>query len=938
LKKVIVLFIIGICINLSAQTQTNLIVELVPEQNKLNIQHELIYYNNSNITIEQIVFNDWNNAYSSKNTPLAERFSDEFTRSFHLAKDYERGYTEQLTIIDLDGNLLDWCRLDKNIDIIEVKLREKLLPNQSVKLTLSYVVKIPSDKFTKYGYGDNQFNLTDWFLTPSRIENNQYVKYNNLNLDDKPTQESVYNLKITTPKEYFITSDLILENTETSNDKQTLTFVGKNRLHFSLAIEKQNSYLNYQNNLVEVATNLKDNRLNNVQKAIIINNVTEFVNANLGQYPHEKITVSQIDYERNPFYGLNQLPAFISPFPNEFLFEIKFLKTYLHNYLKNSLNIDARKDNWIVDAFQIYIMMKYIEENHPDIKMMGNISKLKILKAYNLINVSFNQQYSYFYMLMARKNIDQPIGDDKSSLIKFNEQIAGKYRAGLSLKYLDEYLGNNVVSSSMKTLYHISLTKPIDRYDFKNIITQNSSKNIDWFFNTIIDSRKLIDYKIIAVYKDSLNATFTVRNKTSVVVPIPIYGLKDNKIVFKKWLENVKTDSTFTINNTNIDKLVLNYKNEVPEYNLRNNWKAFNGFLFKNRSIKFNFLKDLEDPFKNQILYVPTLDYNLYNGLTPGIRFHNKTLLDKPFLFDAIPSYSLKSKSFTGYFNLAVNQNIRDKELYQIRYYLSGSYFNYASDAKYYKINPSISFRFRPKDLRDNKKQLLYIRNIVVNREQSAINVISDETENYSIFNVKFISSKTEVKNHFSYNLDTQFSNLFGKTAVEIAYRNLFENNLQLNLRFYAGTFLYRKTQSDYYSFGIDKPTDYLFDYGLYGRSESTGFFSQQFINAEGGFKSMFQTRYANQWLTSLNASINIWNWVEIYGDFGAYKNQSRKEQFIYDSGIRLNLVTDYFEVYFPVNSSNGWEISNKNYEEKIRFMITLNPDILIKLFTRKWF
>ena len=39
-------------------------------------------------------------------------------------------------------------------------------------------------------------------------------------------------------------------------------------------------------------------------------------------------------YERNPFYGLNQLPSFISPFSDEFMYEIKFLKTYLNIYLK----------------------------------------------------------------------------------------------------------------------------------------------------------------------------------------------------------------------------------------------------------------------------------------------------------------------------------------------------------------------------------------------------------------------------------------------------------------------------------------------------------------------------------------------------------------------------------------------------------------------------
>jgi hypothetical protein len=51
-----------------------------------------------------------------------------------------------------------------------------------------------------------------------------------------------------------------------------------------------------------------------------------FVDDLIGEYPFDKIVVSQIDYERNPFYGLNQLPSFISPFSDEFTYEIKFLK------------------------------------------------------------------------------------------------------------------------------------------------------------------------------------------------------------------------------------------------------------------------------------------------------------------------------------------------------------------------------------------------------------------------------------------------------------------------------------------------------------------------------------------------------------------------------------------------------------------------------------
>jgi hypothetical protein len=129
-----------------------------------------------------------------------------------------------------------------------------------------------------------------------------------------------------------------------------------------------------------------------------------------------------------------------------------------------------------------------------------------------------------------------------------------------------------------------------------------------------------------------------------------------------------------------------------------------------------------------------------------------------------------------------------------------------------------------------------------------------------------------------------------------------------------------------------------MFEHNYIGRSESTGLLSQEFIMAEGGFKSKFDTRFANQFITTINAGFNIWNWIEVYGDVGLIKNKFQNPKFIYDSGIRLNLVTNYFELYFPVYSNNGFEIEQPNYNEKIRFVFTLSPQTLINLFTRKWF
>ncbi len=937
-KNIIFLLVLFSSLQHYGQHNSHIVVEVNTTRKTLTVQQEIVFFNESKDTLTSIVLNDWMNAYWSKTSPLAKRFSDEFYRGFHLANEEERGSTNNLTISNPAKTKLAWERTEKNPDFVIVKLGNKLAPNQKTTLHLTYIVKVPSSKFTNYGHYENGgMNLKNWFLTPARYENHNFVKYNNCNLDDIANAFSNFEIDLIIPKNFELTTDLKSSQTKQTENFSFYELKGINRTDFSLFLEPKSTFRSYKNSYVEVLTNLKSYKADEIKKAIAIDRVVSFSNNLVGAYPYEKITVSQADYDRNPFYGLNQLPSFVIPFPDDFLFEIKFLKTYLNNYLKNTLKLDPRKDNWIYDGIQIYAMMRYMEEHYPDSKMTGRVSALKLFKGFHLLNLDFNEQYSYFYLLMARKNLDQPLGAPKNTLIKFNEQIASKYRAGLSLIYLDEYIGNQFMPKSIQQFSALNKEKQSTLNDFETLLKSNTNKDIDWFFNTIINSREIIDYKFSNVSKTKDSVTFSIKNKTKVSVPIPIYGIKNDTIVFKKWIETTKKDSVYKFERYEAKKIVINFKNEVPEFNLRNNWKKIEGFFPNDRPIKFAFVKDLEDPFYNQIIYAPILTYNVYDGFSPGMRFHNRAILNRPFIYDLNPTYSIKSNTITGSAAFIINKDYRDNNLFNVKYTVSGSYFHYAPDATYLKVNPMVLMQLRSDDFRDNRKRLIYVRQVLVDREKSAI-VIDNSLEDYSVFDVKYINSRTEVTNHVSFVTDVQFSKEFGKVSTEIQFRKLFENNRQVSLRMYVGSFLYNTSNSDFFSFALDRPTDYLFDYAYLGRSSSTGIVSQEFILAEGGFKSKLSTPYANQWITTLNAGYTIWNWIEAYGDVGFVKNRNQNKNFVYDSGIRLNLLADYFELYFPLYSNKGWEIAQPHYGETIRFVVTLDPNKLFQLFTRKWF
>lgn len=903
--------------------------------NTVTVIQEIIYNNNSNTPISKLYLNDWNNAFSSKKSALAKRFSDEYVRAFHLAKEEDRGYTDIKNISNSNFEKLAWKRNEKQVDILEVELLKPILANESRKFYFTYILKIPNARFTKYGFHNNgKIYLKNWLLTPCRFENKSFITYSNENIDDITNAVSDYSITINLTSKQEVASNLAI----TKEDDTHYYLNGKNITEVEIVFTPNKEFTTYKNEIIEVSSSIENPRLDEYQQALIIDKITRFVDDKLGASNASKILVSQEDYERQPFYGLNQLPAFLSPYPDQLMFELKFLKTYLNNYLKSNLKLNNRKEYWIADGIQVFTMMQFIDAFYPNIKMTGNLASFKILKSYNFINLDFNQQYNYLYMLMARKNLDQPLNEPKNRLIKFNEQISSKYRSGLNFKYLDSYLEHDIVATTIKQFIESNKTNTSSVYEFEKLLKTNTTKNIDWFFDTLVETRDLIDFKFGKVKKNNETVTVTIKNKTKTNVPISFYELKNDSVVYKKWIENIKTDTTLVFPRNNADKLTLNYFNEIPEYNLRNNWKSLKGFFFNNRPIKFNFYKDLEEPYYNQIFYVPEFEYNLYDGIAVGMRLNNKSMLNKPFTFSITPFYSPNTQKLVGKVSAIVDQNIRDEgKLYRIRYLASGSQFHYAPDAKYTNIAPMVQFFFRDPNFRQNKSEFIQLKQLYINREKSPF-ALDKKTENYSVFNGKYGNFQSEGTKHFSFLTDLQVANSFGKLSTEVHYRKLFENNRQITLRFFAGTFLYRSTTSDFFSYGLDRPTDYMFEKDLLGRSETTGIYSQQYVYAEGGFKSKLKNRYANQWMVTTNAAFNIWNWIQVYGDVGVLKSNFSKSEFVYDSGIHLNLVPDYFELFFPVYSSNGFELKDPNYGEKIRFVITVSPKTLISLFTRKWF
>jgi len=918
-----------------AQHTISIDATLLPEENALEISQEITYVNASSQVLNEIYLNDWANSYSSKTTPLAKRFAENYDPSFHFEKQVNRGNT-QVFSISSNGLPVNWER-GKEADIIRIPLTVPLQPNQPIAFKLLYKVTLPNAKFTRYGVTDQgNFKLKYWYISPAAFDGKWHA-YSNKNTEDLYLTPSTFKIKLTTPSNFSITSDLDVQNADRDDQKVTALLSGENRMCATLYLEKENSFESVVTDKLEVVTNIKNKKVPPAIKALATDRIVHYLDDKLGPYPFKKLVISEADYKSSPVYGLNQLPDFISPFPTGFDHDMEMLKTITRNYIEQTLPLHPRDDYWLIGALQIHLMIQYVDTFYPEMKLIGNISEFPVISWAHISDLEFNDQYPLLYLNMARSNLHQSLKTPKDSLVKFNKNIAADYFAGAGMRYLGDYIGAEVVEETIRDFYKQNVLKPSSSEEFRKLLATKTDLPIDWFFDEYTGKREVIDFKIKKVKKKGDSLEVTIKNKRNISLPVALYGLhKKDSVVLKQWTAPIDSTLTVTIPRKDIRRLALNYEGVIPEFNQRNNYKGVTTLL--DRPIQFRLLEDVEDPKYNQFLFIPVFEFNIYDGITIGPKLFNKTLLPKEFNFKVEPQYGFRSKTIVGSASVSYNQQLDDGNLYRMRYGISGNTFSYNEGLFYRRLTPFISFSFRPKDLRDNEKQFINLRNINVFQDEDPSD--PNQEPNYSVFNAQYVYSNPNLINFFRGVVDYQISDRFSKLSATLEYRKLFLNNRQLNLRFFAGTFLFNDTRSDgdFFSFALDRPTDYLFDHNYYGRSEDAGLFSQQLIIAEGGFKSQLEPSFANSWITTLNASTNIWNWIYAYGDAGLVHNTGKGTQAVFDTGVRLSLVADYFELYFPLYSNLGWEPGLPNYDQKIRFIITLEPKTLLGLFTREWY
>ena len=920
-----------------SQTNYSLDVSLKVAEETLQVSQTIEYVNAENKALNTLYLYDWANSYQGAPAPLANHLANEFNRSFYISSNSKLGYS-QMEILGA-SNISSWSRLADQLDIIKINLDKELEPGDTLKIDLKYLVKIPDDKFTGVGINSSKgILLRDLFISVAPRYDGEWLLNSNLGFRDYSGTPSNYEFNWEYPATYTLLSNLSEKSSQSKSSTNTKTsrFIDKNISSPEFVFDLKDSFKTIKiSENFSIVTDILPNKNADVDFEASLQRIDAFTKKILKPLPNKKLLVLKKDYARNPLVGISQALAFLNPFPDDFIYETRFIKAYLASYLNELFTINKRKDHWITGGIQTYVMIKYVDAFYPDSKFLGDLYKFKIVgvrpfNSYSAAKIGFNESYSFIAEFGEHANRQQQDTLGKDRLTKSNELYTIPYHVGSGLIYLDSYLGDDVLVKAIKTFSETRGTVSLNQ-----VLKEKTNKNVQWFFDTYLTDREAYDLSIKNVIKGKNEIRLTVSEENSKPVPFKLDLIQDDKIISEQWIHHSGKDTILQLKSLDADFVAINSNRFLPEKNRPNNWKylkSSSGF----KPLQLTFYGDSENLKRNQLFYHPISDFNAYDGFTGGMRIYNTRVKNQPFEIDLHPQYSFKEQSFVGFFRTRYRFINHKSKNYLNQVFLTGKSYHYNTNLRYTSLQPSFSMYFRPFDLRSNKRQLFNI---------SWYNVFRDRDPNiqtapdYSVLSLLHRYNNSDAVNVFSTNSNFEASNKFGKIYFSSNYRKLFPSGRQFAIRFFAGKFLWHNTkETQYFDFNLNRSPDYLFRYDYLGRSEDSGIYSQQFVPAEGGFKAFFDQSSANDYMASINASIGLWKWIEFYGDVGILRNKSLSAVTYFDSGFKFSLVPDYFEIFFPLYSSNGFEPTQSRYATKIRFIFTPRLSTLSSLFTRKWF
>jgi len=578
---------------------------------------------------------DWNHSYSSKLTPLAKSFRQVFDRRLHLAAEKDRGRTIDLSI-KINDSEVSYSRIEFDILAIKIPSENKTNP---LTLNIDYTLYLPDIRFTGYGKDKESFILKNQFIIPVS-----------------------YNIRFNDTKKLFIESDLpAIDNYQIGGVLASPP---------AIVINYTKSTTRFTNQLPEIVlTNDWLADFDNIQASL--DRILPFLENYLAGISFRQLLVLEQDYKERPLVGIDDIPSFLSPYPLNFIDELKLIKTIARKYLQLNFDSNPELEQFYIDGFSQYLLQEYVSYQYPNLSFSGKFASWWPVKKYDLGQIDFNHHFQWLDRYIENKNSDQPLLSRSDQLLNYNWQIAHPIRSAqlFDLSISDE--NKLAIRSSLKSYQLSQYLKPgASALDLKWYLP--SKINAPIVDRRILSNRNHVDFKLHLEQQRSGIDFLRVSQNGAYAVPVKVVQMIGDSILNEKWVYNSKRQPYLNFENQPGVRYVVNPNLESPEFRTNNNVLNPRSKLFA-KPIKILPFTDLPSATHNNLFITPQANFNLYDGVAAGLSFSNQSILNKPIEFQITPLYSSKENTFIGNFSVLRNHWAMNRNRTRISYGIFGA-------------------------------------------------------------------------------------------------------------------------------------------------------------------------------------------------------------------------------------------------------------------------
>lgn len=859
-------------------------------------------------------------AYIDKESFLNQQLREFQDPDLHFARKGELAFIKIQEIL-INGEA-------REFDLRTEFLHFQMERNHKFSLQIEFDFILPSQKFTGNGRGDDDTRIID--LLP-RLYTNKSQAHPLSYYYDTYYQEEHFEIELQLGSEQSLVANLPFRKSDENQyyiageAKHVQLFIASNWTEYQLTKTRklylpkpdENFYRNFKFALEESSSYFKS-ELNDS-----LNSDLNFI------FLEDK----KAEYQSEELISLK--------FPKDWMdLRIDLVQAQAEAFIRYRAHTDGWQNPWVARGLPYYYKYHFIEKQYPQKRWIPFQSPI-LNGLFGFDEFDYGYQNKFLFLFLQRQGLDQALSSPVDSLSRLNYEAIVQAKASLLFSHLRAYTGDRDFKRGMAKMLESS-SQNQSAQNIENALNYYCPRDLNWFFGPAIKSADLYDYQLSNYDHCPTVSTATVVNRGDLTLPYSLTGFKDGKPILTEWFEGHEGKKTVQIFHDEYDKVVLNAHLIHAEYRQKNNTYYDRSILPRMEPLSFQLYNSFEAAEATQIFYVPSLYYNAYDQFLLGLNLSNRSILvQKPFEYTIVPEYSTGTGKLTGTASAAYNWITPKNHFFRhIRLGVYSRYNHYDQDLAYYRISPSLNLRIRKRYPRSPYIQSLRLRGVILNREvdPSVVETQSNvETASYTVINANYRLEYTSLLRPTIFRFHVEAAEQFSKIFAEYDQRWMLPNKKWLILRAFAGGFLSNKLaaqgqKDNFYSLGLSGTPDYLFDYYFIGRSDQSGIWSRQFFTTDGGFKSETQA-FADSYLLSTNLS------VPFYGPFGAFADVAlSEEQYYWDYGVRLALLTDFLEIYLPIQNQDRNFYSEPNYLSNARFVLDLNLGNIINRVRRGFY